>query len=131
MGHTDGALKDVPDERYPRPCAGKGTIQVHLTHECPTCQGKGHLPDPQARNAAVGGGEFAGATFPAIWAFMATRTAMKLEANGLATVTDCRFTRDLQATKNVGGVIIRTHRKAEGLTVDAAKHQSEIERSTV
>lgn len=133
MEHTDGALKDVPDERYPRPCAtcaGKGTIQVYLTHECPTCQGKKvtYLTPRHAMQQL--GGDFAEATFPAIWAFMAARTAMKLEANGLAIVTDCRFIRDLQAIKNVGGVIIQTHRKAEGLTGDAAKHQSEIERES-
>lgn len=133
MEHTDGKLKDVPDERYPRTCAtcgGKGKIQVYLTYECPTCNGTGITCLAPREAMQQLGGEFAETTFPAIWAVKAARTAATLEANGLAIVTDCRFIRDIKAVKDVGGVIIQTHRKVGGLTGEAAKHRSETERKS-
>lgn len=130
--HTDGRLKDVPDRQYPRPCStceGKGKLVLYHPYDCPNCEGGVTYLTPRQAMQQLGG-EFAQATFPNIWATKAARTAAVVGANGLAIVTDCRFIRDLQAVKEVGGVIVQTHRKAEGLTGEAAKHQSEIERES-
>lgn len=145
--HTDGALKDVPDTRYPD--EGKihvftrskddGSIfvchcgaEVHASAtlkrepgECVT-----YLTPRKAMQWL--GGEFTEATFPAIYALRAAREAAEWcwRPDHLAIVTDCRYMRDIQAVKNAGGVVIQVHRDGVGLSGQAAEHMGEVARTT-
>lgn len=146
--HTDGDLKDVPDTRYPSEgkihvfvrSKGDGSIfvcqcgaEVHASAtlkrepgECVT-----YLTPRKAMQWL--GGEFAEATFPAIYAQRAAREAAQAVTSGgydLALITDCRFLRDIQAVREVGGVIIQVHRHEAGLKGAAAQHRGEVERES-
>lgn len=131
--HTDGSLKDVPDERYPRPCP-KCTTGFYIDEmgPCPVCKGAGitYLTPRHAMQQL--GGEFAEATFPPIYAVAAARAAHRHSVDvGVAIVTDCRFVRDIQAVKDVGGIIIQVHRQAvEELIGAGAAHGSELAGTT-
>ena len=151
LDHTDGALKDVPDTRYP---LKKGVhvwtghvpsvngvmftcdcgAKVHASEIIPPGECIRYLTPRMAMQQL--GGEFARSTFPSIYAARAVRLAQ--EAHGSrngdfaymhAVITDCRFLSDLQAVKDAGGVIINVRRGGSvGLKGDAAAHMSETER---
>lgn len=131
--HTDGDKKDVPDRRYPRPCAvcnGTGKLVLYHSSTCPHCEaGVTFLTPRQAMQTL--GNDWSRPLYEPIWALKAARVALQhARAGKLAVVTDCRFIRDIKAVKDVGGVIVQTHRQANGLVGDAAMHPSEIERNS-
>lgn len=139
--HTDGDLKDVPDTKYTRPCPachgwGKQPLSARYDERvpkvsCSLCEGKGMYPLTPRHAMQFLGGEFAAATDPNIWAIRAARAAKAWSLpDNVVIVTDCRFLRDIQALKDVGGIIIQTHREGEGLASGAAQHASEQERYT-
>lgn len=127
--HTDGKLKDEPDPRYPRPCP---TCKGNYPTLCSgACNGTGvtYLTPRQAMQTL--GDDWSTPLYEPIWALMAARTAERLVQPGTpVAVTDCRFLRDIEAVRAVGGVIIQVHRDAEGLTGAAAQHRGEVERNS-
>lgn len=135
--HTDGALKDDPDLRYPRPCKlceTRGTVSNFPSYEeykCSACMGVGktYLTPRQAMQAL--GDDWSTPLYEPIWAVKAARTASLIDSKGgVAIITDCRFLRDIAAASVAGGVIIQVHRTGAGLTGAAAQHRSEVERES-
>jgi hypothetical protein len=146
--HTDGDLKDEPDERYPRDChncvvgpygknprPGYRDVSTDIMgysepnwQPCPVCKGEAVIYLTPRHAMQQLGGEFAESTFPAIYAVRAARAASV--HHGLAVVTDCRFLRDIEAIKAMGGVIIEVHREAarKQLSAEALGHKSETAR---
>jgi hypothetical protein len=137
--HTDGDLKDTPDERYPRPC---WTCVVYDETDqgdgspCPHCVDGTTYLTPRGAMQPLGG-EFADATYPPIYSVRAAREARaavdgllpcttcggkwpevcsacqgtgKMPPYAYALVTDVRFLRDAQAIKDVGGVLVMVER---------------------
>lgn len=139
--HTDGALKDTPDQRYPKAGVhvwirsfndgswfecGCG-IRVHASDTVPPGECTTYLTPRHAMQQL--GGEFAESTWNSIYAVRAARTAA--EWDGLAIITDCRFLRDIQAVKDVGGIIVEVTRPlADALPGSGSKHASETARDT-
>jgi hypothetical protein len=127
--HTDGDLKDVPDERYPRSHnhhlwpGSRATARDIGDDECID-----HLTPREAMQKL--GGEYAESTFPAIYAVRAARWAAgwAAEPERTAIITDLRFVRDLKALKERGGFVVQVHRDGDGLTGKAASHGSETAR---
>lgn len=153
--HTDGHLKDLPDERYPRPCKfckGLGQIDHGVIfdakwHPCKICdEGKKLVNFLTPREAMQRlGHEWSQPLYPTIWADKAARDAQKWVELGarnmaetvedgledrVAIITDCRFLQDIQAIVNVGGTIIQVHREGAGLSGAAANHPGEIARKS-
>jgi len=148
--HTDGDLKDVPDERYPRDCycvrgpygenprPGYRDVSIDIMGyndgarwvPCSACKGKAVIYLTPRHAMQQLGGEFAESTFPAIYAVRAARAAAA--HHGLAIITDCRFLRDIEAVKAAGGLIIETRRQAATamLSPEAANHGSETARKS-
>lgn len=138
LEHTDGDLKDVPDKRYSRPCKqcfGRGEYMQNYGQDdetCGRCEGKGKIALTPRHAMQWLGGEFAEATFPAVYSTRAARQALKATTEGefdLAVVTDIRFQRDIEAVKAVGGIIILVRREGDGLTGEAAAHKGEQART--
>jgi len=136
--HTDGDLKDVPDERYPVTCQGcRGGGKVPYSAQfndppfnkqtdCQHCGATGHIGLTPRHAMQQLGGEFAEATFPAIYALRAAREA---EAHrGVALITDCRFLRDIEAVEAVGGIIIEVLRPEDLVEAKVLTHASETAR---
>tara|TARA_Y100000310_G_scaffold254637_2_gene261757 strand:+ start:3041 stop:3718 length:678 start_codon:yes stop_codon:yes gene_type:complete len=145
LEHTDGDLKDVPDKRYPR------TFEAHdwqrqpdgSNFTCGNCGREAHASEEVNGTPCTGyltprwamqwlGGEFAEATFPAVYSTRAARIAKKATTDedfDLAVITDLRFIRDLRAAKAVGGVIVLVQRGGDGLTGSAAAHKGEMART--
>ncbi len=145
LEHTDGDLKDVPDERYPR------TFEAHDWNRqpdgsnfvCGNCGKEAHAPEEVNSTPCTGyltprwamqwlGGEFAEVTYPAIYATRAARIARKAttdEDYDLAVITDLRYVRDLRAAKAADGIIVLVKRDGDGLTGKAAAHQGEMART--
>lgn len=138
--HTDGALKDVPDKRYPRigdhawvrspddgslfECACG--VQVRASETVPVSECITYLTPREALQKL--GGEWAESVYPSVYAARAARIAKRIttrQGYDLAVITDCRFLRDVQALKNIGGVIVHVSRPDAGLTGKAAAHKSE------
>jgi len=133
--HTDGALKDVPDPRYPLPCPACVEDMERGGRDEPGqcgCCDNGFIGLTPRHAMQQLGGEFAQSTFPAIYATRAAREAERGANRGkLAMITDCRFLHDIQAVKAVGGTIIEIGRDGdEQLKGDAAEHSGETARFT-
>ena len=144
--HTDGDLKDEPDQRYARPCKRcthpknprPGYIDTAIDimgystprwERCPLCNGKQETYLTPRHAMQQLGGEFAEATFPAIYAHSAAAKAQRADAIfELVIITDCRFVRDIQAAKDVGGIIIEVTRP--GQAIASSGHSSETARDT-
>jgi len=128
--HTDGDLKDVPDERYSRPCLvcmSGGKLPLSDPREnCWLCNGTGKVFLTPRHAMQQLGGEFAENTFPAVYATRAARIAAS--HTGTALITDCRFLRDIKAVKAVGGIIIEMGRTSDELYEAATNHASETAR---
>ena len=107
--HTDGALKDIPDQRYPN--------------------ARGYLTPRQAMQSL--GDDWSTPLYEPIWAVLAARKAKQYWDEGnVVFVTDCRFLRDIRAVREVGGIIVQVHRDTgAGLTGAAAQHRGEVERN--
>ena len=129
--HTDGKLKDTPDPRYPLPCPScvedMERSGCDEPGQCGCCV-NGFIGLTPRHAMQHLGGEFASATFPSIYATSAARKA-KWEADGgkLAIITDCRFLHDVQAVKDVGGIVIEVVR-GEQLEGEAGQHPGELAR---
>lgn len=136
--HTDGDLKDVPDERYPVTCQGcRGGGKVPYSAQfndppfnkqtdCQHCGATGYIGLTPRHAMQQLGGEFAESTFPAIYALRAARAAKA--HHGLALVTDCRFLRDIEAVGAVGGIIIEVLRPEDLVEAKVLTHASETAR---
>lgn len=150
--HVYGHLKDVPDERYPRPCKecnGAGyvrtpTVTGHLAG-CSECDGSGvtYLTPREALQKL--GTEWGRDNYDRTWIDLAFRTANELfgavrivsgqkssgpgcsviERTMRVVITDCRFLNEAQAVKEAGGAIIRITRPSTEESKAVRAHASE------
>lgn len=140
--HTDGDLKDVGDERYPRPCtacggtghrkidpgfgrSGQNSILCHLCEE-----GVTYLTPREAMQRL--GTEWARANYPNTWVDLTMRRAAEIPDEQIVLVTDVRYINEAKGVLASGGYLIQVVRPghSSGLSTTAQRHPSEVEQQS-
>jgi hypothetical protein len=145
--HTDGALKETPDERYPRRWISERDID---DGQFSTSVGRYEYLTPRFALQTLGT-EFGRACYRDVWVDYALRQAARwivdrnadvadgldplgsspggsLGGASLVVITDCRFVNEAAAVKKAGGVVWRLYRPdAEGAQGGIGGHASEAE----
>ncbi len=142
--HTDGALKDTPDKRYPRKCERctqptnprPGKIDIDIMgfsdprwETCPLCKGEAvtYLTPREAMQRL--GTEWARVCFPDTWVALTMRRAAEIPDEQIVLVTDVRYINEARGVLASGGYLIQVVRPghSSGLSTTAQQHPSEVE----
>jgi hypothetical protein len=147
--HTDGDLKDVGDERYPRPCTrcthpknphpGKIDKAIDIMgfsgprwETCPLCKGEQvtYLTPREAMQRL--GTEWARANYPNTWVDLTMRRAAEIPDEQIVLVTDVRYINEAKGILASGGYLIQVVRPghSSGLSTTAQQHPSEVEQQS-
>ncbi len=131
--HTDGALKDTPDERYPRPCDSCASSNVvEWPEPCDVCDGTRvtYLTPRQAMQLL--GTNWARVCYPNTWVDLTMRRAAEVPDEQIVLVTDVRYINEAKGVLGAGGMIVQVQRPgvASTLSGKAQLHTSEVEQKS-